>query len=368
MVAEPAPARFTFHDLLRAYAAEQTERHDTVQARRAAAHRMLDHYLHTAMAAKQRFSPFRAPLRLEDPQPGAVPADVADKDQAMAWFDAEAPALLALISYADGNGFETHAWQIPWALGPFFNRRGRWQEYVATQRIALSAARRLTDTLALAHAHYLLGHAQAYLGEFEQAEPNMWQALDMFRDLGDRANEAVALHGLSLLLDRQERYTEALAVALDALRIAKAHGHWQTQATMENGVGWLYAHLGQYDQALTYCQRALGLHRESGHRSGVADTLDSLGYIYRCLSDYPQARAHYEQAIEVYREMGAPFGEGHSLYALGNALASQGDVQAARAAWVEAVATLDRLPHPLADEIRAKLRGLDLAGTATTAR
>src|SRR5581483_3853264 len=163
MVAEPAPARFTFHDLLRAYAAEQTERYDTAQSRRAAGYRMLDHYLHTAMAAKQRFSPFRAPLRLDDPQPGAVPADVADKDQAMAWFDAEAPALIALIRYADDNGFETHAWQIPWALGPFFNRRGRCQEYAATQRIALRAARRLDDTLALAHAHYLLGHAQAHL-------------------------------------------------------------------------------------------------------------------------------------------------------------------------------------------------------------
>ena len=64
MVAEYLPARFTFHDLLRAYAADQAERIDPEPERRAAVHRVLDHYLHTAMAASNRFSPFRSPLQL----------------------------------------------------------------------------------------------------------------------------------------------------------------------------------------------------------------------------------------------------------------------------------------------------------------
>ena len=178
MVAEYLPARFTFHDLLRAYAADQAERHDPAPERRAAAHRVLDHYLHTAMAASHRFSPFRSPLQLASPQPGVLPADVADKEQAMAWFDAEVPVLLALIAFADANGFDTHAWQIPWTLGPFFNRRGRWQDYIGTQQTALAAARRLGDTLALAHAHHLLGHVQSQVGDYEAADPNFRRALD----------------------------------------------------------------------------------------------------------------------------------------------------------------------------------------------
>src|SRR6185312_524209 len=186
MVAEYLPARFTFHDLLRAYAADQAERLDPEPERRAAAHRVLDHYLHTAMAASNRFSPFRSPLQLAGPQPGVLPADVTDKDQAMAWFDAEVPVLLALIAYADASDFDTHAWQIPWTLGPFFNRRGRWQDYTATQRSALAAATRLDDTLALAHAHHLLGHVQSQTGAYEAADPNFRRALDEFRELGDR--------------------------------------------------------------------------------------------------------------------------------------------------------------------------------------
>ena len=374
MVAEYLPARFTFHDLLRAYAADQAERIDPEPERRAAVHRVLDHYLHTAMAASNRFSPFRSPLQLAGPQPGVLPADVTDKDQAMAWFDAEVPVLLALIAYADASDFDTHAWQLPWTLGPFFNRRGRWQDYTSTQQTSLAAATRLADTLALAHAHHLLGHVQSQTGAYEEADPNFRRALDLFRELGDRANEAVVLNGLAGMLEKQERYPEALAVALDALRMLKAVGHWWTQATLENGVGWLYAHLGQYDRALTHCQRALSLHRDSGHRGGTADTLDSIGYVYLHLGDTAQAKANYTKAIEAYREIGAPFGEGNSLAGLGDALLAEGDREAARTAWHESVVILDRLPHPLADEVRAKLTDLGpgepghLTGAATAAR
>jgi DNA-binding SARP family transcriptional activator/tetratricopeptide (TPR) repeat protein len=382
MAAEHLPGRFTFHDLLRVYAADQAERLDPEPERAAAVQRMLDHYLHTAMAASQRFSAFRSPLRLAAPQPGVLPAEMADKDQAMAWFHAEAPVLLTLIEYASANGFDTHAWQIPWTLGPFFHRRGRWRSYAASQRTALAAAQRLDDTLALAHAHHLLGHAQLQMSDYESAEPNFRRALDLFRELQDRANEAVVLNGLGGMLEKQKRYPEALAVALDALRMLKAAGHWWTQATLENGVGWLYAHLGQYDDALSHCQRALSLHRESGHRGGAADTLDSLGYIYLHLGDLDQAQAHYLQAIDAYREIGAPFGEGNSLAGLGDVLLHGGDPDAARALYLQAAAILDALPHPLADVIRGKLDDLDQdpdgdslagqdhpdAGATTTAR
>ncbi len=359
MAAEQLPGRFAFHDLLRAYAAEAAEQHDAEEDRSAAVRRMLDHYLHTAMAASQRFSPFRSPLRLAAPAPGVVPAEMADKDQAMSWFEAEVPGLLTLIGFAEAQRFDTYAWRLPWALGPFFHRRGWLQSYAAIQRTALAAAQRLDDPLALAHAHHLLGHAQLQMNEYEAAEPNFRRALDLFRELGDRANEAVVLNGLAGMLEKQERYPEALAVALDALRMLKAAGHWWTQATLENGVGWLYAHLGQYDDALTHCQRALSLHRESGHRGGAADTLDSIGFVYLHLGDLAQAQAHYEQAIDAYREIGAPFGEGNSLAGLGDVLLRGGDLAAARSRYLQAAAILDALPHPLADVVRGKLRDLD---------
>ena len=51
LIAEHSPGRFTFHDLLRAYATAQARARDPGTERAAALRRLLDHYLHTAHAA-----------------------------------------------------------------------------------------------------------------------------------------------------------------------------------------------------------------------------------------------------------------------------------------------------------------------------
>jgi DNA-binding SARP family transcriptional activator/tetratricopeptide (TPR) repeat protein len=364
LAVEFRPGRFACHALLRSYAAEAAERTESAAERRAAVHRLLDHYLHTATMASTRFSPHRPPLRLDGPRRGVMPAEFPARDQAVAWFEAEAPVLLTLVEAAAAGGFDVHTWQLPWALAPFFNVRGHWQTSAACQQLALAAARRLGDAAALAHAHYLLGNAQGHLREYDAAGANMRRALELFRELGDRANEGMVLNGLASMLETQGRLTEALEVALDALRMLKAAGHWWTQANLENGVGWLYAHLGQCDLALEHCQQALILHRESGNRAGLADTLDSLGFAYLRLGDLAQARSHYEQAIDVYREISGAFGEGSSLAGLGDVLLALGHPTAARTRYRQATAILDSVSHPLADEVRAKLRALESAEPA----
>ena len=57
LLAEPAPGRFSCHDLLRAYAAELTQSADSEAERHAATGRVLDHYLHTANSAALRCIP-----------------------------------------------------------------------------------------------------------------------------------------------------------------------------------------------------------------------------------------------------------------------------------------------------------------------
>ncbi len=355
MVAEPVHARYTFHELLRAYATEQAERLDSAAERRAAAHRVLDHYLHSTLSASARFSPHRSSLRPSPPQPGVEPVDVADKAQAMVWFEAEVTVLLALIGYANINGFNEHAWLIPWAMSPYLNLSGRHQDWVTTQWVAVAAARRLGDPRAQAHSHYLLGYALSSMGDNERAEPNVRRSLELFRQLEDRGHEAMVLNGLAVMMQEQDRHAEALSVALDGLRMVKAVGYWWLQGVLENTVGELYGDLGQFELGLSHCQRALGLQREAGNRVAMGHSMFSIGRIHSCRGDLAQARASYERAVEVFRDFGAPVDEAKALNALGGALAADGDTLAAKEAWLAAEAILDRISHPLADEIRSKL-------------
>jgi DNA-binding SARP family transcriptional activator/tetratricopeptide (TPR) repeat protein len=359
MVAEHVHARYGFHDLLRAYAADQAATVDPEPERRAATQRVLDHYLHSSLSALSKYVPHRSLQQVPKPAPGVAPVDVIDKQQALAWFDAEVPVLISLIRHADAGGFDEHAWLIPWAIGPYLRRRGRRQDWLEVARIALDAASRLGDVRGRAHSSYQLGFALSINGDNDAAEPNVHQALKLFRELEDRGHEAMVLNGLATMLEDQGRFAEALTVALDGLRMVKAAGHWWLQGTLENSVGWEYGHLGKYDKALAHCQRALGLHRESGNDIGVTASLYSIGYVCHELGDYPQARAAYEQAVAVGRESGLPLEEALALIGLGETLIALGEPAEARQAWLAAEAILDRLSHPQADEVRAKLAALD---------
>ena len=125
LLAEHADGRYTCHDLLRAYAAEQASRSDSDADRRAAMHRMLDHYLHTAFGAARLLDQADLPARPHTLAPGVVPEELADRREAFAWFEAERPVLSAAISQAARHGFDGHARHLPQMLRKFYTRSQR---------------------------------------------------------------------------------------------------------------------------------------------------------------------------------------------------------------------------------------------------
>ncbi|HTT53714.1 MAG TPA: BTAD domain-containing putative transcriptional regulator [Streptosporangiaceae bacterium] len=358
LLAEHVPGRFSSHDLLRAYAAELTRSRDTDAERRAATGRMLDHYLHTAAVAAQLLDPTRSPVTLAPADPGAAPEPVRDIPGALAWFHAERRVLMAAIDQAGQAGFDTQAWQLPWALSIFLETRGRWHDWVAIEQTALAAAQRLGDLPAQAGAHQRYGYASGRVGNFRAADIHLGHALDIHIKLGDLASQAYVHNALAITEQLQGRHGEALRHAEQALALYTAAGDRSGRALALNSVGWFHALGGDSQQALTYCQQALELSQELGHQEGVASVLDSLGYAHQQGGDYAQATGYFQRAADLYREIGGRWGLSETLDHLGDAQQAAGAVAAARAAWAEALAILDDLGHPDAAEIQAKLQAL----------
>src|SRR6185437_1693174 len=142
LLSEHSPGRYTAHDLLRAYAAEQVHRLVPGAARAAASHRIFDHYLHTAYIAARLLKPERDPIDLAEPAPATMAEDLPTSDSALAWFTAEHHVLLACISASAAAGLDRHAWQLAWTVKTYLFRRGYWHEQVLTERAAADAARR----------------------------------------------------------------------------------------------------------------------------------------------------------------------------------------------------------------------------------
>jgi tetratricopeptide (TPR) repeat protein len=359
LVVEHRPSRFTFHDLLRAYAAEQALMHENIDCLEEAIRRLLDYYLRAMHAGELLVYPARLKVELPQPVPGSLPERFDTQKEALAFCRTERHVVQALVrNAAERGGFDDYCWQIPRAMAPLLSRDSLWHDYLVSQRIALAAAYNLGDHRGLAHAHYEFAHACALLGVVADSATHLEQALEQFTALGDQDAQAMVQNGFSQLLEQQGQYAQALEHEKEALRLRRHLGDRTEIAHSEQTIGSIYGRLGQYDAALRHCRRALDLAGETGSRLLIADTLEILGRIHLALGDHGEAKACYLQALASTREVGGDWTEPSILIGLGDAQLAAGDISAARDSWQEALTLLESVPNADDQPVRARLAQL----------
>ena len=362
LATEQTLGRYALHDLLRAYAIEQAHSIDGEADRQAALLRMLDHYLHTAHAAARLLSPDRAPIAIDPPRAGVVLVDIANHDHALSWYASEYSVLLAAVTCAGTGRFDTHATQLAWSLTTFLDRRGLWHDRLVVQLSALAAADRLGDRPGQAHIHRGLANAYARLGRYEDSRAHLGQALNILDELAEYAGQANTHMTLGFVCELEGRHAEALGHAEKALELCRTVGHPTWQARALNEVGWRHAMLGHHRQALVICRQALAELRHLGDRNGEAGSWDSLGYAHQHLGDHDQAVSCYRQALRLLADLGDHTHEAEVLVRLAETLDGAGVEDEARAARESALAIFERIGHPDAKAVRARLEGRPVAG------
>jgi DNA-binding SARP family transcriptional activator/Flp pilus assembly protein TadD len=355
LLTEERTDRFGCHDLLRAYAMELTESKDTDVGRRAARHRLLGHELHTAHAADRFLYPQRDRIAVAALPDGSVVEEIADEEQAMAWFTGEYPALMAAVEIAHDAGFDVLAWQLAWTLTTFQDRQGRWQDLLAASGRALTCVERLGDRLRTAWIHRDLGFAHARLGQAERAHEHYARALDLFTELGERTGQARTHRDLGFVRWQQGDRAGAREHLGRALALSPTAGHPAGRAYATNMLGmYRYLH-DDFQGARRELELAVLMYREIEDRVGEAVAWEALGHTHRGLRAHEEADACYRQALTLRRSLGDRYLEADALALIGDNWNDAHDSVGARRAWSQAVVILDELGHPDARRLRLRL-------------
>ncbi|WP_328498439.1 tetratricopeptide repeat protein [Streptomyces sp. NBC_00414] len=340
LLTEHRPGRYTWHDLLRAYAAELARTQDTDRER--AGHRMLDHYLRTARRADALLTPRRAPA-------DATAEQLADHQDALDWFTAEYPILLALVARAPAPD----VWELASTLITFLDRNGHWQALATTQTTALEAAGQHGDTAARADAHRGLGLALDRLGHHARAHAQYHRALALYGDLDSHWGQARVHQHLARISESEGRHRRALTHARHSLDHYRAERDTAGQSAALNDIGWVLAQLGDHTAALTTCRESLALAEAAGDLNGLAHIRDSLGYVHLRLGEYEEAASQYRRAVALFRQTGDRLSAARGLVRLGETWQEGAHPDAAHDAWLHALALTDQLCLPDTDPLRA---------------
>jgi len=331
LIAEPAPGRYELHDLLREHARALAAADDPAESD-AATGRLLDYYLHTALAAGQHLpssNPNLASLPPARP-PESAPV-LSTPGQAATWLEAERANLRAAADHAAVSELLRHAVLIPAAMASFLALRGHWDQAIALHQTAVAAAHRAGDRPGQARALMLLSDILFMTGDSAAGTATAEQALALFRDLGDRAGQGDALNGLGRVQQRTGHYPAAATCHQQALDLCRDLGnrHGQSDALLK--LTELSYMTGDYPAARACAEQALELVRDPGNQREEALALLHLGVVQELTGDYPAARASEEQALNLSRDLGDPYGQAWAGWELGVLHRLSGDYPAARA-------------------------------------
>lgn len=359
LLAEHLPGRYTFHDLLRAYAAELTDQADGEADRHTAVHRMLDHYLHTARVASRLYNPGLISLdRFAAPSAGVAIEHFADTDQAGAWFAAELPVLLEIARLARQRGLDRYTWRLAGALTDYLNRQGQWRVQLAIQRAGLEAALRLGDVVGQMRTRRGLAFVLIQLGRNDEADSHLRETLELAREVGDPEELANTHHGLAFAARRRGRIDLAVHHKEQSEQLLRTVGHPEAHAIALTDAGWYHALAGHYDKALDYGHRALTLVDTLDYRHGEALATHALGYAHHHLGRHDKAAAYYERALHAARAANDREIEATVLDHVGDNHAAIGDHDAALGTWRQTLDIFDELGHQDAETVRGKLESL----------
>jgi tetratricopeptide (TPR) repeat protein len=335
LLTEHGHGRYSYHDLIRAYALERLEHAEPADHRGRALRRLFNWYVDGVEAAARAIGRSTDLLPVLDPEPDTVPTPAfPDQDAAVAWCTRYTDALYAAADAAPGCGRPDFSLRIAVHLMGYaaLDMTTDWRGCLER---ALKLARDEGDARAEAWILHRLGNWYA-LWERVEAAPTFEQALALHRAVGDSRGELwalVALAGSHTAAGRPELGIEYGKEALARYAASPDPTLRDFEVLALGTTGYACAALEQYEQAVDYYRRSLA-HQRPGDRSrNHAIGLDNLGDAYRALGRYDEAVAALEKSLELSVRNSDRRGQADALHTLGRIYRQSGLADRARDCW-----------------------------------
>jgi CHAT domain-containing protein/tetratricopeptide (TPR) repeat protein len=143
------------------------------------------------------------------------------------------------------------------------------------------------------------------------------QALDVWRSLENRTQQAATLHNLGAAYTVLGRLPQALERLEQALRLRRAVRDVRGEAATLTAIAWVHTLEGSLTEALPLYDQAILLRQAAEDPRGEAVTLDRRGTALARMGRYPEAAVSYRRALELLRKHGGPGSEAPTLANLG---------------------------------------------------
>ncbi|RSN03496.1 SARP family transcriptional regulator [Nonomuraea sp. WAC 01424] len=394
-----APGRYRFHGLLRLFARRTLDRTERPEDKTLALRRLLGFYLSSSQSAHRlAYEGSMIPDNLVVVGAGLTFTSV---DEAVAWLISEGDSLFAAINQA-ATASPTGEQLLPAAdmlvaMEPLLEAGTHTREFDHGTRAVLAAALSLGDEASELRSRYVLGRVLFASNRLAESETHFRRVYELSESRREKIVTGEVLNALAVVVGRQRRHTEALALFDAASRYYRENGVPAGEALVLSYSARDHLGLGHAEDAIAAAEKGLAIFTEIGSGAGTARARYHLGIVLsrvgrlteavhhhaECLAffrsskqrvweqrvcsrlaetfiaatRYPDAVRHAEQALVVSREIGHPYGEALSLAVLGRALRGLGSAARSLDCLRQAFDIFTRLGAPEAGDLKLLLDG-----------
>ncbi len=187
--------------------------------------------------------------------------------------------------------------------------------------------------------HYVKGKADALLqigrlkrdhdGTAADALTDMFDALKLYREIGDDVQIANSLNDISIVYANSEDYQKSLDYFKQALEIFKKMGDEKGESYALNNIGIIYQELGDEASAKKYFILSLKIKEKSNNLYGISRSYSNLGSISENNEEWDEALLYYLKADSIYIKTKDIHAQANNYVAIARVKRSQGKVNEA---------------------------------------
>lgn len=172
--------------------------------------------------------------------------------------------------------------------------------------------------------------------DFEKAIGFYLQAIDVYKEIGDKRGEGEILGGLGLIYSNNKDYKTAMPYYQEALAVREKVDDKFLMGNSLNSIGAIYNNLHEYPQALIFYDKAEALRIEIGDLAGIARTQSLKANTYiasgEMLNDagkYTEALVQIEKALSLNSRLNDRKTDGEAKSLMGFVYSNLGDYNTA---------------------------------------
>jgi predicted ATPase/transcriptional regulator with XRE-family HTH domain len=211
------------------------------------------------------------------------------------------------------------------------------------ESVALYRACGCSQQWGLPMALTALALVMAYYADADAVERASVEALELFRQAGDKWGTALALSVLGEAHLLRHDYSGACSRFEESLTLFRETGDkWGIGIPLSNW-GYTESLMGNLDQARIRLEAGIAQHREVGERVMRALFLSILAQVVQQQGDYERAAELYGESLDLFRRMGLESNAADVLYSLAYVAQSQGHGQLAGRLYEETLVLFSKL-------------------------